>query len=62
MQNATENTGAEKKSYVLIFGQRTVVVVVNIDNSTKIVSSIVSNNLVKIEEEFLEEISLAPSQ
>jgi hypothetical protein len=65
LQNATENTGAEKKSYVLIFGQRTVVVVVvvvNIDNSTKIVSSIVSNNLVKIEEEFLEEISLAPSQ
>ena len=66
MQNATENTGAEKKSYVLIFGQRTVVVVVvvvvNIDNSTKIVSSIVGNNLVKIEEEFLEEISLAPSQ
>ena len=60
MQNATENTGAEKKSYVLIFGQRTVVV--NIDNSTKIVSSIVGNNLVKIEEEFLEEISLAPSQ
>jgi hypothetical protein len=60
LQNATENTGAEKKSYVLIFGQRTVVV--NIDNSTKIVSSIVGNNLVKIEEEFLEEISLAPSQ
>ena len=59
MQNATENTGAEKKSYILIFGQRTVV---NIDNSTKIVSSIVGNNLVKIEEEFLEEISLAPSQ
>jgi hypothetical protein len=59
LQNATENTGAEKKSYILIFGQRTVV---NIDNSTKIVSSIVGNNLVKIEEEFLEEISLAPSQ
>jgi len=59
LQNATKNTGAEKKSYVLIFGQRTVV---NIDNSTKIVSSIVGNNLVKIEEEFLEEISLTPSQ
>jgi hypothetical protein len=43
----------------LIFGQRTVG---NIDNSTKIVSSIVGNNLVKIEEEFLEDISLAPSQ
>ena len=59
LQNATENTGAEKKSYILIFGQR---IVGNIDNSTKIVSSIVGENLVKIEEEFLEEISLAPSQ
>ena len=59
LQNATENTGAEKKFYILVFGQRTVG---NIDNSTKIVSSIVGNNLVKIEEEFLEEISLAPSQ
>ena len=59
LQNATENTGAEKKSYILVFGQR---IVGNIDNSTKIVSSIVGNNLVKIEEEFLEEISLAPSQ
>ena len=58
LQNATE-TGAEKKSYILVFGQR---IVGNIDNSTKIVSSIVGNNLVKIEEEFLEEISLAPSQ
>jgi hypothetical protein len=59
LQNATENTSAEKKSYILVFGQR---IVGNIDNSTKIVSSIVGNNLVKIEEEFLEEISLAPSQ
>jgi predicted peroxiredoxin len=57
--NATENTSAEKKIYVLVFGQRTVG---NVDNSTKIVSSIVGNNLIKIEEEFLEEISLAPSQ
>jgi predicted peroxiredoxin len=57
--NATENTSAEKKVYVLVFGQRTVG---NVDNSTKIVSSIVGNNLIKIEEEFLEEISLAPSQ
>jgi hypothetical protein len=43
----------------LIFGQRTIG---NIDNSTKIVSSIVGNNSAKIQEEFLEEISLAPSQ
>jgi len=59
LQNATENTGAEKKTYVLIFGQR---IVGNVDNFTKIVSSIVGENLVKIEEELLEEISLAPSQ
>ena len=57
---ATTNTGAaEEKTYILIFGQRTIG---NIDNSTKIVSSIVGNNSAKIQEEFLEEISLAPSQ
>ncbi len=49
----------EEKNYILIFGQRTVG---NIDNSTKIVSSIVSHNSIKIEEEFLEEISLTSSQ
>ena len=54
--NSNENI---KKNYILIFGQRTVG---NIDNSTKIVSSIVGQNLIKIEEEFLEEISLSPSQ
>jgi hypothetical protein len=54
--NSNENI---KKNYILIFGQRTVG---NIDNSTKIVSSIVGQNLIKIKEEFLEEISLAPSQ
>ena len=55
----TTNTGAEEKTYILIFGQRTIG---NIDNSTKIVSSIVGNDSLKIEEEFLEEISLEPSQ
>ena len=59
-KNTTSNIAdAEKKTYILIFGQRTIG---NIDNSTKIVSSIVGNNSLKIEEEFLEEISLAPSQ
>jgi hypothetical protein len=58
-QNSHENLNIEKKTYILIFGQRTVG---NVDNSTKIVSSIVGQNLIKIEEEFLEEISLAPSQ
>ncbi|HKH89637.1 MAG TPA: hypothetical protein VKA33_02605 [Nitrososphaera sp.] len=43
----------------MVFGQRTVR---NIGNTTKIVSSIVGNNSLKIQEEFLEEISLAPSQ
>jgi hypothetical protein len=62
-QNATitttNTTMAEEKTYILIFGHRTIG---NIDNSTKIVSSIVGNNSVKMQEEFLEEISLAPSQ
>jgi hypothetical protein len=64
-QNATTSattnaTGAaEERTYILVFGQRTVG---NIDNSTKIVSSVVGNNSAKIQEEFLEEISLAPSQ
>jgi hypothetical protein len=65
-QNSTINSEFQKlkttngeKSYILIFGQRTIG---NIDNSTKIVSSIVGHNIVKINEEFLEEISLAPTQ
>ena len=57
--NSTRNAGVKEKSYILVFGQRAVG---NIDNSTKIVSSIVGNNSAKIQEEFLEEISLAPSQ
>jgi hypothetical protein len=65
-QNATTTTtttnatgAAEEKTYILVFGQR---IVGNIDNYTKIVSSIVGNDSTKIQEEFLEEISLAPSQ
>ena len=58
-ENATSTTTEENKNYILIFGHRTIG---NIDNSTKIVSSIVGYNSVKIQEEFLEEISLAPSQ
>jgi hypothetical protein len=57
-QNST-TTVEENKNYILVFGQRTVG---NIDNSTKIVSAIVGHNSVKIQEEFIEEISLAPSQ
>jgi len=57
-QNSS-NTNSGEKSYILIFGQRTIG---NIDNSTKIVSSILGHNIVKIKEEFLEEISLAPTQ
>lgn len=56
-QDLEENTG--EKLYVLLFEQNKIG---NIDNSTKIVSAIVGNNLIKIEEELLEEISLAPSQ
>ena len=60
-ENLTSTTTSSEgnKNYILIFGHR---IVGNIDNSTKIVSSIVGHNSVKIEEEFLEEISLAPSQ
>ena len=54
-QNSS-NTNSGEKSYILIFGQRTIG---NIDNSTKIVSSIVGHNIVKIKEEFLEEIQLS---
>ena len=57
--NTTTDDDEENKNYILVFGHRTVG---NIDNSTKIVSSIVGHNSVKIEEEFLEELSLAPSQ
>ena len=57
--NINENLNTEYKTYILIFGQRTIG---NVDNSTKIVSSIVGHNLIKMEEEFLEEISLTPSQ
>lgn len=56
-QNTEENT--EKKVYVLLFEQNKLG---NIDNATKIVSAIVGDNLIKIEEELLEELSLAPSQ
>ena len=52
-------SSVEEKTYILIYGQRTVG---NIDNSTRIVSSVVGDNPVKIQEEFLEEISLAPSR
>ena len=57
-QNST-TTVEKNKNYILVFEQRTVG---NIDNSTKIVSAIVGHNSVKIQEEFIEEISLAPSQ
>jgi hypothetical protein len=53
----SENT--DEKLYVLLFEQNKIG---NIDNSTKIVSAIVGTNLIKIEEELLEELSLAPSQ
>ncbi len=58
-KNTNGNLNAEYKTYILIYGQR---IIGNVDNSKKIVSSIVDHNLIKIEEEFLEEISLAPSQ
>jgi hypothetical protein len=52
------NTLGTQLTYVLIFNYRTIG---NIDNETKIVSSIVGTNPDKIREEFVEEISLQPS-
>ena len=57
--NSTLNSNSEEKSYILIFEQRNIG---NIDNSTKIVSAIIGHNIAKIADEFVEEISLAPSQ
>src|SRR5690606_28783596 len=59
LSNSTSNSSNEEKSYILIFEQRNIG---NIDNSTKIVSSIIGHDIVKIADEFVEEISLAPSQ
>ena len=59
LSNSTSNSNSEEKSYILIFEQRNIG---NIDNSTKIVSSIVGHTIVKIAEEFIEEISLSPHQ
>ena len=59
IENTTSTTTEENKNYLLIFGHR---IIGNVDNSTKIVSSIIGHSSVKIQEEFLEEISLAPSQ
>jgi hypothetical protein len=52
------NTFGTQLTYILIFDYRTIG---NIDNETKIVSSIVGTNPDKIREEFVEEISLQPS-
>ena len=51
------NTSGTQLTYVLIFNYRTIG---NIDNETRIVSSIVGTNPDKIREEFVEEISLQP--
>lgn len=62
LQHANAQDLGEKigeKLYVLLFEQNKIG---NIDNSTKLVSAIVGNNLTKIQEELLEEISLAPSK
>ena len=59
LPNSISNSNSEEKSYILIFEQRNIG---NIDNSTKIVSSIIGQNIVKIAEEFVEEITLSPSQ
>ena len=60
IENSTENHDVEEeKTYILVFAHRTIG---NIDNSTKIVSAIAGNNIIKIADEFVEEMSLAPNQ
>src|SRR5688500_6388377 len=58
-ESPTSTTTEGNKNYILIFGQRTIG---NVDNSTKILSTIIGHDSVKVQEEFLEEISLATSQ
>jgi hypothetical protein len=48
LTSTTTTTADGNKNYILVFGQR---IVGNIDNSTKIVSSIVGYNSVKIQGE-----------
>ena len=48
-----------QKNHISSFEQRNIG---NIDNSTKIVSSIIGHTIAKIAEEFFKDISLAPSQ
>jgi hypothetical protein len=60
-ESPTSNTTTveENKNYILIFGHRNIG---NLDNTTNYVTSITGHNLVILKDEFLEEISLAPSQ
>ena len=58
LKASNNNTLGTQLTYVLIFNYRTIG---NIDNETKIVSSMVGTNPDKIREEFIEEISLQPS-
>ena len=58
LKASDNDTLGTQLTYVLIFNYRTIG---NIDNETKIVSSIVGTNPDKIREEFVEEISLQPS-
>ena len=55
---SSPNNVTNNATYILVFEHRKVG---NIDNNTKLVSSIVGNDSNKIKEELLEEISLAPS-
>ena len=57
--SAQDIENIDEKLYVILFEPNKIG---NIDNSTKIISSVVGTDLIKIEEELLEEMSLAPSQ
>lgn len=46
-------------TYIIVFGNKTIV---NIDNQTSFVSSVVGNNLEKIQEEFVKTLNISPSE
>lgn len=52
-------TGGKPTTYILVFGNT---IIGNIDNDASRVSSIVSTNVEKIREEFVEDLSLQPSE
>lgn len=58
-QSVNAQNTEENKNYILVFGQR---IMGNLDNSTNYVTAIAGKNLDLLKREFVEELSLTPSQ